>query len=64
MSWRLTVVHSYSKKMLESCDNQIKKKGQGGGGPARDHRPVAAPRSMPRTRGFFLVPYHSFPKGA
>jgi hypothetical protein len=25
--WRLTVVHSYSKKMLESGDNQIKKKG-------------------------------------
>jgi hypothetical protein len=24
--WRLTVVHSYSKKMLESGDNQIKKK--------------------------------------
>jgi hypothetical protein len=23
--WRLTVVHSYSKKMLESGDNQIKK---------------------------------------
>jgi hypothetical protein len=28
MSWRLTVVHSYSKKMLESGDNQIKKKGR------------------------------------
>ena len=28
--WRLTVVHSYSKKMLESGDNQIKKKMQGG----------------------------------
>jgi hypothetical protein len=27
MSVRLTVVHSYSKKMLESGDNQIKKKG-------------------------------------
>jgi len=26
MSVRLTVVHSYSKKMLESGDNQIKKK--------------------------------------
>jgi hypothetical protein len=26
MSWRLTVVDSYSKKMLESGDNQIKKK--------------------------------------
>jgi hypothetical protein len=25
MSVRLTVVHSYSKKMLESGDNQIKK---------------------------------------
>jgi hypothetical protein len=23
--WRLIVVHSYSKKMLESGDNQIKK---------------------------------------
>jgi hypothetical protein len=28
--WRLTVVHSYSKKMLESGDNQIKKKEKGG----------------------------------
>jgi hypothetical protein len=28
MSVRLTVVHSYSKKMLESGDNQIKKKGK------------------------------------
>jgi hypothetical protein len=27
MSVRLTVEHSYSKKMLESGDNQIKKKG-------------------------------------
>ena len=27
MSRRLTVEHSYSKKMLESGDNQIKKKG-------------------------------------
>jgi hypothetical protein len=26
--WHLTVVHSYSKKMLESGDNQIKKKGR------------------------------------
>jgi hypothetical protein len=31
MSWRLTVVHSYSKKMLESGDNQIKKKGMANG---------------------------------
>ena len=30
MSVRLTVVHSYSKKMLESGDNQIKKKSRGG----------------------------------
>jgi hypothetical protein len=28
MSWRLTVVHSYSKKMLESGDNQIKKRAE------------------------------------
>ena len=28
MSVRLTVEHSYSKKMLESGDNQIKKKVQ------------------------------------
>jgi hypothetical protein len=51
--WRLTVVHSYSKKMLESGDNQIKKKSTVKTPPsARDFTPFAAAdaASIDRTR--------------